>query len=87
MKTTKITLTNDFHNTSATVIPQPITTGRFAGYYRISRATQRRLVRELCMPGCLCSGTFGLRGGEALTATIINEDADRSFILDLTCGH
>ena len=78
---TKITLTNDYHNTEAVVIPTKITEGRFAGCYKITRKTAQRLVRELCVPGCSCSGTFGERGGHVLTSKVINEDSERNYIL------
>jgi hypothetical protein len=81
MKT--IELTNDFHNTSAKLRPVLITEGRYAGYHRVSRATRNRLHNELCgSEECICGGTFGERGGAYLR--IINEDYDRSYIVDLS---
>ena len=78
----KITLTNEFHNTEATVIPQLITEGRHKGYYKISRKTALRLRNELCgIEGCTCGGTFGERGGAYLN--VVNEDYDRNYIIDL----
>lgn len=78
----KITLTNEFHRTAADVIPQPIKSGRFAGYHRISRRVALRLRGELCgSTGCVCGGTFGERGGAHLA--VINEDYDRNYIIDL----
>jgi hypothetical protein len=77
----KVTLTNDFHNTEATVIPQKITEGRFSGYYRISRATAIRLRRELCgSPTCTCGGNFGERmNGNPID--VVNEDYERNYIV------
>lgn len=76
----KITLTNEFHNTEATVIPQLITEGRYKGYQRISRNVVLRLRRDLCgNPECSCGGTFGERGGTSLE--VINEDSDRNYII------
>jgi hypothetical protein len=77
-----ITLTNDFHSTETNIRPQKITIGRFAGCYRVSRKTAQRCWRELCgREGCVCSGTFGERGGHRLTSKIINEDSERNYIL------
>jgi hypothetical protein len=79
---TTYTLTNSFHNTSATVRPVLITEGRYAGMHKISRKTAMRLRSELCgVAGCTCGGTFGERGGVALL--VVNEDYDRNFILSL----
>jgi hypothetical protein len=78
-----ITLTNDFHNTSATVRPAPIADGRYAGLHKISRRTTQRLQAELCgVAGCMCSGNFGERGGPLLH--VVNEDYDRNYIVDLS---
>lgn len=57
---TTITLTNNFHNTSANV--QLVQADN--GLYRISRATARRLRNKLCgSTDCTCGDTFGARGG------------------------
>lgn len=81
-----ITLTNDFHNTSATVRPVPIKSGRFAGYHKIAWKTVMRLRRELCgRTGCKCGGQFGERGGAYLYVT--NEDSDRNIIIDMRASH
>jgi hypothetical protein len=78
----KITLTNDFHNTEATVIPQLITEGRNKGLYKISRKTALRLRSKLCgNSDCTCGGNFGERGGAYLN--VVNEDYDRNYIIDL----
>ncbi|MBI5056973.1 MAG: hypothetical protein HZB61_10205 [Nitrospirae bacterium] len=78
----KITLSNEFHNTEATVIPQEITEGRFKGFHMISRATARKLKNKLCgSTDCTCGDSFGSRGGVHLD--VINEDYDRSYIIDL----
>jgi hypothetical protein len=77
----KITLTNDFHNTEATVIPVLITEGRFSGKYKISRKTAQRLHRELCgSKECCCGDTFGARGGNRFE--IVNEDFERNYIVE-----
>jgi len=82
----KITLSNNFHNTEATVIPQAITEGRFKGYAKISRKTAMRLKNELCgSADCLCGGNFGERGGSHLE--VINEDYERNYIIDLGASH
>lgn len=79
---TTITLTNDFHNTSANVRPIIIKDGRFAGYYKISRKTAMRLRNELCgSSDCTCGGTFGQRGGAYLD--VVNEDCDRNYIINM----
>lgn len=79
---TTITLTNDFHNTSANVRPTLIKDGRYAGYYKISRKTAMRLRNELCGNSeCTCGGTFGQRGGAYLD--VVNEDYDRNYIISM----
>ena len=84
--TTQITLTNDFHNTSATVRPVPIKSGRFAGYHKIAWKTVMRLRRELCgRTGCKCGGQFGERGGAYLCVT--NEDEFGALIIRLGSSH
>ena len=80
---TTYTLTNDFHNTSATVRPVAITEGRFAGMHKISRKTALRVRAELCgVSGCTCGGNFGERGGVVLD--VVTEDYDRNYIVDLS---
>lgn len=79
----KITLTNSFHGTSATVRPVAIAEGRFAGLHKISRKTALRLRAELCgSADCTCGGTFGEREGARLA--VVNEDYDRNYIVDLS---
>ena len=53
----KITLTNDFHNTSCTLISKN---------GRISESQMKRAKRELCCDGCTCSGDFGYRGPQEI---------------------
>jgi len=82
----KVELTNNFHDTSATVIPQLITEGRFKGYYRISRKVAMRLRSELCgSQECSCGGNFGERGGNHLD--VCNEDSERNYIIDMGGSH
>ena len=82
----KFTLTNDFHNTEATIRPVAITSGRFAGLHMVSRATLLRVKRKLCgMTGCCCGGQFGERGGAYLR--VVNEDGDRNLIIDIGGSH
>jgi len=82
---TQITLSNDFHNTEATVRPVAITEGRHKGLHKISRKTALRLRSELCgRTDCKCGGDFGQRGGAVLV--VVNEDADRNYIIDLAQG-
>jgi len=77
-----ITLTNSFHNTEANVRPVLITEGRFAGKYKISKATAKRLQRTLCgVSGCTCGGEFGQR--EAMKIDIVNQDYDNNYIVEL----
>lgn len=85
----KITLTNDFHNTEATVIPQFITEGRHKGCYKISRKTAMRLRNVLCgNSDCVCGGTFGERGLQGdITFDVINVDYDRNYIVQLINRH
>lgn len=55
----RITMTNSFHNTSATLDVPP--TGRISG------SVVRRVRRQLCgKSGCQCGGNFGERGGASL---------------------
>lgn len=76
----KITLTNSFHNTQAKCVPIPIKSGRFSGFYKISRKTAMRLRRELCgIRDCVCGGIFGERDGYHVE--VINEDYDRNYII------
>lgn len=80
-----ITLSNDFHNTEATVRPVAITEGRYKGWHKISRKTALRLRSALCgMTDCSCGGTFVERGGQYIN--VINEDFDRNYIVDLAQG-
>ena len=82
----KATLTNNFHNTEATISPVEIKEGRFAGYHKVSRATMMRARRTLCgVSGCQCGGQFGERGGAYLN--VINEDSDRNLIVDMKASH
>lgn len=81
----QVTLTNDFHGTSATVRPVAITEGRFAGMHKISRKTAMRLRAELCVSGCTCGGNFGERGGAHLA--VVNEDYDRNYIIDMRASN
>jgi hypothetical protein len=81
----KLNLSNEYHNTTASCIPQPITDGRYKGYYRISRKVARRLHNQLCgCNDCVCGGTFGQRGG--LYVNVINEDYDNSYIINCPNG-
>ena len=77
----QVTLTNEFHRTSATVRPVAITEGRFKGFHKISQKTARRLHAELCgNKECRCGGNFGERGGVRLQ--VLNQDYDYNFIID-----
>lgn len=81
---TKITLTNNFHNTSSNARLKPITTGRFAaaGYHQLSRRAALRLRRELCaISECTCGDTFGARGGIHLDLITESGDRDRDYIV------
>ena len=49
----KITLYNDFHNTSVNLIVKN---------NKLSENQMKRAKRELCCANCLCSGEFGYRG-------------------------
>lgn len=83
---TTITLTNEFHNTSANVRPVPVTEGRFAGLHKISHKTAIRLRATLCgIAGCTCGGNFGERGGAYVN--VVNQDYDRNYIVDLRASH
>lgn len=74
-------LTNDFHNTTASVRPVLISEGRFRGYYKISWRTAKRLRSELCGSAeCVCGGTFGERGSPL---SVVNEDYDRNYIVEV----
>lgn len=84
--TMKITLTNNFHGTSAIVRPVAIMEGRFAGKHVITRKTAQRLQRTLCgSSGCACGGNFGERGGVRLA--VINEDYDCNYIIDMAASN
>ena len=78
-----ITLTNNFHNTEARVIPQKIPN---SPYYSISRKTVLRLRRELCGSAeCRCGDTFGARDGVHLY--VVNEDYYRNVTIDLEANN
>ena len=82
----QVTLTNDFHNTSAVVRPVAIADGRFAGKHMITRKTAMRLRNALCgSAGCTCGGNFGERGGAHLA--VVNEDYDRNYIIDMSASN
>ena len=82
----QVTLTNNFHNTSATVRPIPITEGRFAGMHKISRKTALRLRRELCgSSDCTSGGNFGERRGAYLA--VVNQDYDGNYIIDMRASN
>lgn len=82
----QVTLTNDFHGTSANVRPVPIKEGRFAGLHMVSRRTALRLRGELCGSiGCTCGGTFGERGGAHLD--VVNQDGDRNYVVDMRASN
>ena len=82
----KVTLSNSFHNTEATVRPIEIKDGRFAGYHKVSRATMMRTRRKLCgFSDCCCGGQFGERDGAYLN--VVNEDSDRNIIIDMRASH
>lgn len=49
----KITLRNDFHNTSVTLVSKN---------GKLSESQMKKAKRELCCSGCTCSGEFGYRG-------------------------
>lgn len=85
----KITLTNDFHNTEVTVIPQLVTEGRHKGHYKISHKIAMRLRNELCgRSDCTCGGNFGERGQQGeVVLDVINVDYDRNFIVQLINRH
>jgi hypothetical protein len=80
-----ILLTNDFHHTESRVQPVLIKTGRFSGYYRISKATVMRLRNTLCgIKGCTCGGEFGERGCHSIE--VVNQDYDQNYIVQLHIG-
>jgi len=63
----RITLTNDFHNTSVTLIAEHVGSvedwdGEQAPLYRLAPSQIKRAKRALCAKGCLCSGEMGTRG-------------------------
>lgn len=80
------TLTNDFHNTTATVRPVRIKDGRYSGLHKISRRTAIRLRSELCGVGdCVCSGSFGERGG--VQFYVRGQDYEQNYIVDCKIGY
>lgn len=80
MKT--ITLTNDFHNTEATVRPVKITEGRFAGNYKVSQRAAKTAWSKLCgIKGCTCCDAFGSRGGNLLI--VENQDYQNNYIVSI----
>jgi hypothetical protein len=86
MKQTPVTLTNDFHNTQATLILKPIESGRFAGKFSISAESAKRARKKLCPNiDCKCGGTFGERGGAYLY--VVNQDSNNNYIIDLLESH
>ena len=65
-----ITLTNNFHNTEATLHVSP----RETGVFFVSRGQQRRARGKLCpYYDCTCGGTFGQRGGLRLDVLAVHE--------------
>lgn len=85
----KITLSNDFHETEATVVPRKYgppspTTGQQR--YAVSHRTAQRLRKELCgQEDCCCGGTFGERGGSYLY--VISQDQNRNWIVNLRASN
>ena len=65
-----ITLTNDFHNTEATVIPK----WNSSGMGIVSRQAMTRAFRKLCgIAGCCCGG---IRGRQEVDFWEIRQDGD-----------
>lgn len=62
----KITLENDFHNTSINLIPILDLANEFGGdELHLSRRQVRRAREALCgVSGCTCSGNAGTRGSQ-----------------------
>ncbi|MDP1543179.1 MAG: hypothetical protein Q8L99_08520 [Polycyclovorans sp.] len=86
MSKATITLSNEFHNTEASVRPVEIKEGRHTGYHKISKQTANRLRNALCgISGCTCGGNFGERGGAYLE--VINQDWDGNYIIDMRGSH
>ena len=95
MKT--LTLTNDFHQTSATIRPTEITAEmvshadrtsaltlqRYIGKYLITRRQAKRAKKALCgMRDCCCGGQFGDRGS-AQYFSVLNETYNRDYVIDI----
>lgn len=53
----KITLKNDLHNTTCTLIVKD---------GKLTESQMKRAKRELCCAGCTCSGDFGYRGPQQI---------------------
>ena len=82
MKT--ITLSNNFHNTEAHLVPQPITNGQYKGYFSVTRKVALRVAKQLCPHAdCTCGGNFGERGGTPLY--VVEDLYERGFIVSPTC--
>jgi len=83
-----VTLTNSFHNTTASIILKPYDGPPVFGHGRmmISHAQVVRARKALCgKTDCQCGGIFGERGGTYLS--VVNKDYERRVIIDLPTSH
>ena len=70
MKT--LTLTNDFHNSSATL--------RLSADNKATKSQNYRAARKLCgVSGCTCGGNFGERGRQQFEDYITYDDGSARF--------
>ncbi len=70
-KTRKITLRNDFHNSSAKVLASDAG----GGWYRLSPSQVKRARRVLCFKGCQCCNFLGTRGPQDERWEIVELDS------------
>jgi hypothetical protein len=76
----KITLTNQFHGTEATMIAKPVS----GNTYRISGRTVKRVRADLCgNSDCLCGGNFGERGRQSVSVEVVGITEDNGYVIEI----
>ena len=88
MKTLKIRLSNDFHNSETTAMAKVI---REAGQIitcELSARQVKRIQSELCgIGGCTCSNELGTRGSQYYNACDINQDGSAILYYNKNLAH
>lgn len=76
---TKITLTNDFHNTEINLVAKQ----NSKGVLYFSKSQCQKAQRTLCgIKGCGCSGVLGTRGSQQITEQNEKYDGSVEFYLN-----